>query len=246
MKSKESEIQNFKDLAINSLDVLRKLLVDDPEQAVTEGRSAYKAAFTEYTAEAEKAGRNIEVRVQEIDSQISETERKLSNMQADLSRRTNDQGDYYDLVDEIERTIKEIDRLQIMKKAIESGKAIGRGSNEAAEKVLAEFSAFVDAAGCAEKARNEFYAFLGEVESAISSARNYVLNRSARETPSIHETERLVKFYEKHYGIIDVTGHAAGNDTNAKHRFLCGITAGIENTPAGRKLIEAKGGNNHA
>lgn len=48
--------------------------------------------------------------------------------------------------------------------------------------------------------------------------------------PSSEELE-LIAMYEKAFGAIDVTGHAAGSDSTAKLRFLSGNFDGIEFTP---------------
>lgn len=48
--------------------------------------------------------------------------------------------------------------------------------------------------------------------------------------------DRLIRIYEAAFGPIDVTGHTCGPDIEAKHRFVAGISAGIENTPAFRGL----------
>lgn len=50
--------------------------------------------------------------------------------------------------------------------------------------------------------------------------------------------DKVVELYETAFGPIDVTGHTCGPDENAKRRFIMGVSAGIENTPAGHKLAE--------
>ena len=50
--------------------------------------------------------------------------------------------------------------------------------------------------------------------------------------------DKVVELYEAAFGPIDVTGHTCGPDENAKRRFIMGVSAGIENTPAGHKLAE--------
>lgn len=47
----------------------------------------------------------------------------------------------------------------------------------------------------------------------------------------------LIEMVESYEGQpIDITGHSAGMDNDAKMRYIDGILAGIENTPAGQKL----------
>lgn len=48
--------------------------------------------------------------------------------------------------------------------------------------------------------------------------------------------DKVVELYEAAFGPIDVTGHTCGPDEIAKRRFIMGVSAGIENTPAFRGL----------
>lgn len=59
--------------------------------------------------------------------------------------------------------------------------------------------------------------------------------------PGSYETTERVRFYESIFGFIDVRGHHAGTDENAKARFICGNIRGIEDTAAGIKLAERLG-----
>lgn len=48
--------------------------------------------------------------------------------------------------------------------------------------------------------------------------------------------DKVVELYEAAFRPIDVTGHTCGPDEIAKRRFIMGVSAGIENTPAFRGL----------
>ena len=50
------------------------------------------------------------------------------------------------------------------------------------------------------------------------------------------EDDIMVKISEQHWGCINVDGHSAGSDMEAKIRFVKGSTRGIENTEAANRL----------
>ena len=51
----------------------------------------------------------------------------------------------------------------------------------------------------------------------------------------------LIAIVENAEGIIDVRGHAAGTDQDAKARYVNGNISGLENTEAGKKLADSLG-----
>lgn len=77
-----------------------------------------------------------------------------------------------------------------------------------------------------------------EIEK-LEAERREVYNASedaAKFTRSSTHADRVIRIYEEAFGPIDVTGHTCGIDADAKQRFVAGISAGIENTPAFRGL----------
>ncbi|WOO35996.1 hypothetical protein R2R35_19695 [Anaerocolumna sp. AGMB13020] len=94
-----------------------------------------------------------------------------------------------------------------------------------------------------EAGRLELMEIIKEKEEEIKKMRALMvgLERITSLIPNTHEGAQRVKFYENIHGLIDVKGHRAGTDNEAKRRFVDGTTAGIENTIAGRQLLKELG-----
>lgn len=97
-----------------------------------------------------------------------------------------------------------------------------------------KLEAFAHARSVLETIKVETAALIGDL-SAIQTSIELKFKTKLRITAEYPDAQ-LIQIVESFEGPIDVTGHSAMTDENAKMRYIIGALTGIENTPAGQKL----------
>lgn len=127
-------------------------------------------------------------------------------------------------------------------KTLETTRAVG--DKELYTEVTEEYGCYVALMEVVRAGIEEYEKILTETLEALEKNKQNareVKKHFAEPAAGSYEVTQQIRFYESVFGPIDVRGHHAGTEENAKARFICGNLAGIENTKAGEKLAEMLG-----
>lgn len=214
------------------------------EQELEQIREEARSARHEWIASLKAAKESKKERQAKIQEEIESRRSRLARLAEDADKEREElvealmTGD----TDTIKRKRKGLTAIEDEGRDVEA--ILGKlstydGSKSESETVLEAVAKYKAAEEASIRLTKEIDAILAEVkekrehleqlEQKIEETRRQISKKS--EGANADEMD-LIDLYEKSVGVIDVTGHHAGNDTTAKLRYLRGNTRGIENIPA--------------
>lgn len=218
--------------------------------------------FVAFGAEVAEARNNYSEAAEKIEKNLADQEKRLAEKVKELKREyaekiatANSKGvemaqavaaGESERAQECERAIDNLNTeaftIEKKIKTLEGTKAVG--NKELYTEVMETYGCYVSLMRIVRAGIEEYEEILKETIEALEknaeNAREVKKNFSEPAAGS-YEILQQIRFYESVFGPIDVIGHRAGTDENAKARFICGSLAGIENTNAGAKLAELLG-----
>lgn len=235
--------QEKKATILKLLEELRDGLRDAPHEALQQATTKNQNAVRRYEDESKDAAGSAVDKAAELQKEKRLLEEEAAKKAAALEKLAGNEKEYSKLDDELTTLYGKISKLERRAAALTDGTLTDHhGSDEAYQAVSDTYEDLLRAIDTDSDATTEYLGILGEIADLITKDRGPAELRAQRKSVPDAIARKRVSIEEQHNGPIDVTGHHAGSDDDAKLRFMKGNIRGIENTPAGRALLKQKGG----
>lgn len=234
MESKSINLEEMK----KDPGVLTKETVEEIIKPYTEAKKAFNKAASAYMDDVEAKEDKIRGKREQMRARLEELAALSEKLACDIADYISSGED--EKAQEAERQMDEATaEMYSLEKKIQQFQSISiKGDDDLFNRAAKAYSLMEDKRHDATATAREIVSIAKRWIEYFSQIRDSAYNIAYGNTASgrRREDDIMVKIDEQHCGSINVDGHSAGSDMDAKIRFVKGNIRGIENTEAAKRL----------
>lgn len=220
---------------------LTKEMLQDISKPYEEAKKAFKEASEAYKADVEDKKERIRNKRDQMAAALeelaAESERLAEEITDHIAEGDDDKAEQAEMrMDEITSEMYSLEKkiIQFQTVGVKGDSALFKAASDAYNDMIKKEKQVSDIAHDIFKAAEEWSKYFNDIqEKAFSIAygrQNF--------TGHSKEDDIMVSITEQHDGLINVDGHQAGTDRDAKIRYVRGSLRGLEGTEAAAKRME--------
>lgn len=220
---------------------LTREMLQDISKPHEEAKKAFKEASEAYKADVEDKKERIRNKRDQMAAALeelaAESERLAEEITDHIAEGDDDKAEQAEMrMDEINSEMYSLEKkiIQFQTVGVKGDSALFKAASDAYYEMIKKEKQISNMASDISKAAEEWAKYYKDIqEKAFTIAYGPVAGPGYRREDNI-----MVSITEQHDGLINVDGHHAGSDINAKIRYVRGSLRGLEGTEAAVKRME--------